>query len=190
MQLLGATGSLLFAAFTVIVGLGGIMLILSFFLKNRLVLVLVTLGIVSGIALLVINSQQSTFEEAYFDVTDEDVILHEARLTVNDVSDLVPERIMYLNIEDEETLEALSNDFMGIELREDNLRNRASEEYRLTFRVSYTVREGLRERHDMHLFVDDTHINSDVVSPPFAHLRTIEALINDESLDWVMEEDG
>ncbi|QKS69941.1 hypothetical protein FLK61_24485 [Paenalkalicoccus suaedae] len=185
MQLFDATGSLLFTAFSIFVIVGGIMLLLSFFLKNRLVLVLTTLVIVSGMVFLFIDSQRTTFEEFYFDPASEGFILERATLIVNDVSASPPEAIMSLSIEDEETLKALANDFAGLELYDDDLRNRA-EAYSLSLRVTEPEGDGRRNEF---INVSDTHINSFEVRPPFAHLQTIEALVNDESLDWIMEED-
>ncbi|QKS69939.1 hypothetical protein FLK61_24475 [Paenalkalicoccus suaedae] len=189
MQLFEATGSLLFAIVTVLIGLGGIMLLLSFVFKNRLYLVLATVGVVSGIVLLVVNSQQTTFEDAFFDVPVEDVTINEATLFVSDVSDPIPERIMHLNIDDEETLQAIADDFIGLDIRQDGGNILASEEYRLTLRISESTEDGDMDHRDIQLVIDDTYINNYEVDTPFAHMRTIEALVNDESRDWQMADE-
>ncbi len=160
--------------------------LLSGFIKNKKVVLLVIGIIVLGMVVLFDQSKYTTFSELYESKLKQDTEVESMTLTINQPSDdnpTLPDRTAFIKIEDQTIIDQIINDLSKAELkREDD--EAFFRKYELRFVVTNKVKEEHYRSEFLHISLDDQYLSRYKIVNEANHLQTIESLVENNELDW------
>ncbi|WP_067730936.1 hypothetical protein [Oceanobacillus damuensis] len=168
-----------------------IAVILMLFIKKGTALIIsACIVVVLGIAATFIIDQlkYTTFQEAFSEQLDRDTVLRQIVISTHNSSNQYPERVASVTIEDEEIMEAIINDFMGLELKKDTDSNSYEWDYTISITKNNQIKEGYSVTRSLTSNVNDSHINDYEVIDNKNHLKTVGSIVEDKEFEWDIEE--
>lgn len=175
---------LLFALF----GLVTTILMLS--VKKRTALIAsacILLVLVIGTTFALDQIRYTTFQEVYSKQLNNDTDVREITISIYGSSNGYPEREKSARIKDEKMLEAIINDLNDLELRKDTGSSRLDWDYTLVVTTNNQIGEKHSVTNRLYLNVNNNYINAYKVVDDTNHLKTVNALVESDEIDWVLE---
>ncbi|GAE25386.1 hypothetical protein JCM9140_1377 [Halalkalibacter wakoensis JCM 9140] len=175
----------LFHWFLIAMALIGVAVLLSFFMKNKILIFVTLLILVTATIFAIDQTRYSTFEELFEDQLHDDSTVKAMSIAINDISGQIPNTEVRATIEDESIIHAILEDFSELELKKDEDALYSDNRYTIAITINNEVREGVSRISDLYIDVDYHSLNGYEIISNTNHLQTIESLIEHEKVEWV-----
>lgn len=150
--------------------------LLSVFIKNKKVLVILIIAIVLGTMFVIHQSRNTTFHELFPESLNKKSDIMEISIEVNDLTGKNLEPMERITIETESTINEIMEDLKIIEVRKTE---NASVEKRFTLYI--TVRNKVSEDHlsttTVQIDIDEAYLNEYEIISEGDHLRKIKSVL-------------
>lgn len=171
-----------FALMAIFIGL--LALFLSLFFKTKSKLIAAVMVILVAVFFLVNHMQYTTFPKFVSDQLNEKSEIRDMTITINDNSKGYREREASVTIEDEEIIEQILADFEPLKLKRDISHRSSENKFTLSFLVTNETKKHVYNTSSLTLYIDDDYVNNYRILSATNHLKTIEALIENEDIEW------
>lgn len=167
-----------------------ITVIISVVFKKKITVFLVVSVVFIGAFYLIDQQRVTSFPTlASHQITEETMIRSITITAYEDPEDVRSGRSI-AKIDDEDIIEQLLYDFSNIDLRED--RGASSSRFYRKYNISILTTNPISEDHlkttTFSFNLDDTHLDQYRITSETNHLKTIEALIDNEEIEWEYRE--
>lgn len=160
-------------------------LLLSLFFKTKNKLIAAVIVVVVAIFFLVNHMQYTTFPKLVSAQLNEQSVIRDMTITINDNSNGYRDREASVTIEDEEIIEQILSDFEPLKLKRDINQRFREHKYTLSILVTNeTKKKDVYLTSSLTLYIDDNYINNYRILNATNHLSTIEALIDNDDIEW------
>ncbi|MBE4909976.1 hypothetical protein IMZ08_18220 [Bacillus luteolus] len=160
------------------------------FIKKRKAFFIIGFLIV-GTFLIFEWDKYSSFEKRVAKSLHEDTIIESMTIRIYDMSkkdDFFPERKAWVTIKDQETINAVLEDFSGLKLKRDEDARRQVREYEIKLLVTNEVKPDLLVTKNIYLEVDEHYLEDYKILGETEHLKTIKSLEENEEIKWETNE--
>ncbi|MEC5423498.1 hypothetical protein QGM71_08310 [Virgibacillus sp. C22-A2] len=157
-----------------------------FFKKRTAFIIAVGLVAIGGIgtAFIIDQMKYTTFQEVFSEQINEKSDIRGMSISINDVSNRIPETKATATIRDEEIMERVLADFLKLELKKDVDAQLYHRDYTIKITTNNEVEEGRSVTDSFTMYVDENYINEYEVLSEKDHLSTVDLLVEDDAIDW------
>ncbi|OEH93837.1 hypothetical protein [Bacillus solimangrovi] len=174
----------------VILAIGLAMLLMSIFIKKKIILFSTITVIILGLifsSFVMVEEDYTSFSKLYDDQLNEDAVIERVKITIND---LVGDKreVAHLQVKDNEIIAAILNDLSSLKL-ENERESRGKREYEIKLIVANEVGEKQTSVSTIHFDLDANYFENHQIISESNHLKTIESLVNSEEVEWVISDE-
>jgi hypothetical protein len=139
--------------------------------------------LIIGSAIAIYQTKYTTLLKVYSNQLNESSIVESISITVQEPSEYVPTHVRSVTIENKEVIEKILGDFSRIELKEEDVQH-LYRNYYIVMVVTNQIEEDHFSTTSIHLNIDKNYMNKYRIISKTNHLKTIESLVKDASVDW------
>jgi hypothetical protein len=136
-----------------------------------------------GSAIAINQTKYTTLLKVYSNQLNESSVVESISITVQEPSEYVPKNVRSVTIENKEVIEKILGDFSTIELKEEDVQH-LYRNYYIVMVVTNQIEEDHFSTTSIHLNIDKNYMNKYKIISKTNHLKTIESLVKDASVDW------
>ncbi|QOY34981.1 hypothetical protein AWH56_020035 [Anaerobacillus isosaccharinicus] len=159
-------------------------LFLSLFVKTKSKLIAAVMVVLVAVFFLVNHMQYTTFPKLVSNQLNEKSQIRDMTITINDNSNGYRDIEASVTIEDEEIIEQILTDFESLKLKRDINHRFREHNFTLSILVTNETKKHVYNTSSQTLYIDDDYINNYRILSATNHLKTIEALIENEEIEW------
>jgi hypothetical protein len=175
---------LYFDFFLIAIAIALLTLLLSLFFKKKNTLIAAVTVVVVGGILLLNQMQYTTFSKLVSEQLNDESEIKNITITINDFSNHFKGRKADVTIEDEAIIEGILNDFETLKLKKEINTRFREHKYDIRILTTNLTKMNYYLTDYLTLSVDDDYINNYHIVGQANHLKTIEALIENEDIEW------
>jgi hypothetical protein len=139
--------------------------------------------LIIGSTIAINQTKYTTLLKLYSNQLNESSVVESISITVQEPSEYVPKNVRSVTIENKEVIEKILGDFSTIELKEEDVQH-LYRNYYIVIVVTNQIEEDHFSTTSIHLNIDKNYMNNYKIISKTNHLKTIESLVEDGSVDW------
>jgi hypothetical protein len=139
--------------------------------------------LIIGSTIAINQTKYTTLLKLYSNQLNESSVVESISITVQEPSEYVPKNVRSVTIDNKEVIEKILGDFSTIELKEEDVQH-LYRNYYIVMVVSNQIEEDHFSTTSIHLNIDKNYMNKYKIISKTNHLKTIESLFKDASVDW------
>jgi hypothetical protein len=168
-----------FEIFLIFILIGLVYLILSMFIKKRIIIMFVIAILTIGSILFIEQTKYTTLMELYTNQINENSAIKSVTITVFDKQKKIPDFNSSVTIEDEIVINRIIDDLASVKLKKDKDTPTLHGEYHINIAVSNEIEEDHFSLTSVGFDISSKYVNNYAIISDTDHLKTIESLVKD-----------